>query len=57
MNVKTRNREKKCNVMCQYTGPFSLFTRVQQAIFFLISTCGLLQIVGIEKWIVFIYDT
>ena len=34
MNVKTRNHEKKSNVMCQYTGPFSLFTRVQQAIFF-----------------------
>ena len=55
MNVKTRNHEKKSNVMCQYTGPFSLFTRVQQAIFFLISTCGLLQIVGIEKWIFFSY--
>ena len=57
MNVKTRNHEKKSNVMCQYTGPFSLFTRVQQAGFFLISTCGLLQIVGMEKWIFFIYDT
>ena len=58
MNVKTRNHEKKSNVMCQYTGPFSLFTRVQQAGFFF----------NIDMWFVancryrkmdfvFIYDT
>ena len=55
MNVITRNHEKKSNVMCQYTGCFSLFTRVQQAIFKKISTCGLLQIVGKEKVFFFSY--
>ena len=55
MNVKTRNHEKKSNVMCQYTGPFSLFTRIFNKLFFKTSTCGLLQIVGIEKCVFFSY--
>ena len=50
--------------MLSLTGTFhntvcSLLTRVQQALngaFFKISTCGLLQIVGTEKGICFIYE-
>ena len=44
---------------CEHTGCFYSMTCFQQALqgaFLEISTCGLLQIVDIEKGIIFIYD-